>query len=212
MIKSQPVSIIIVKKNASLQSLSIKDFKEDELFKKCGFKKADDFKKQTVWNIKHDGINYSIIMYGKNVGRANNENKYEFPPPVDTQIFFGCCCIVAVNKTDDKPVSLTLKNWELIYEKLFGGFEDLSKKSDGSTDEDEMSQIPKERQTKTGYLKDEFVVDDTSDSDLENDSSSESNLSLEEMYNDVIDDNNTEELFAIEDNGSELSEESYDTE
>lgn len=210
MIKSQPVSIIIVKKNASLQNLSIKDFKEDDLFKKCGFKKADDFKKQTVWNIKHDGINYSIVMYGKNTGRANNENKYEFPPPVDTQLFFGCCCIVAVNKTDDKPVSLTLKNWELIYEKLFGGFEDLSKKSDGSSDEDEMSQIPKERQTKTGYLKDEFVVDDTSDSDLENDSSSESDLSLEEMSNDVID--NTEELFAIEDIGSELSEESYDTE
>jgi hypothetical protein len=210
MIKSQPVSIIIVKKNASLQNLSIKDFKEDDLFKKCGFKKADGFKKQTVWNINHNGINYSIVIYGKNVGRANNENKYEFPPPVDTQIFFGCCCIVAVNKTDDKPISLTLKNWELIYEKLFGGFEDLSKKSDGSTDEDEMSQIPKERQTKTGYLKDEFVVDDTSDSDLENDSSSESDLSLEEMSNDVID--NTEELFAIEDIGSELSEESYDTE
>jgi hypothetical protein len=210
MIKSQSLSIIIVKKNASLQNLSIKDFKEDDLFKKCGFKKADDFKKQTVWNIKHDGINYSILMYGKNTGRANNENKYEFPPPVDSQLFFGRCCIVAVNKTDDKPVSLTLKNWELIYEKLFGGFEDLSKKSDGSTDEDEMSEIPKERQTKTGYLKDDFVVDDTSDSDLENDSSSETDLSLEEMSNDVID--NTEELFAIEDIGSELSEESYDTE
>lgn len=210
MIKSQSVSIIIVKKNASLQNLSIKDFKEDELFKKCGFKKADDFKKQTVWNIKHDGINYSILMYGKNTGRANNENKYEFPPPVDTQLFFGCCCIVAVNKTDDKPVSLTLKNWELIYEKLFGGFEDLSKKSDGSSDEDEMSEIPKERQTKTGYLKDDFIVDDTSDSDLENDSSSETDLSLEDMPNDVID--NTEEIFVIEDIGSELSEESYDTE
>ena len=190
MSKAQSISIIIVKKNGSLNSLNIKEFKEDELFKKCGFKKADDFKKQSIWNIKHDGINYSIIMYGKNNGRANNENKYEFPPPVDTQLFFGCCCIVAMNKTDDilKPVNLTLQNWKLIYEKLFGGFSDLSKKtiSDDSTDEDEMIKIPKELQTKNGYLKDDFVVDDSTDSEEDDDSSSETDSSQDDLSNDVI--------------------------
>lgn len=210
MSKAQSISIIIVKKNGSLNSLNIKEFKEDELFKKCGFKKADDFKKQSIWNIKHDGINYSIIMYGKNNGRANNENKYEFPPPIDNKLFFGNCCIVAVDKTDDhiKRVSLTTKNWENIYEKLYGGFEDLTIKSisDDPEDQDEMKQIPKELQTKTGYLKDEFVVDDSGDSELDDMSISETEVSVSDESDNIID------QVTIGDIGSELSEESYDTE
>ena len=37
------LNIVIVEKNASLKSLQIKDFKEEELFKKCGFNKGEDF-------------------------------------------------------------------------------------------------------------------------------------------------------------------------
>ena len=32
-------SILIVEKGGNLKSLSVKDYQEDELFKKCGFKK-----------------------------------------------------------------------------------------------------------------------------------------------------------------------------
>ena len=86
---SQPLNIIIVEKNATLKLLSIKDFKEEELFKKCGFKKADDFVKQTQWNVKMDGIKYLIEVHAKTDGRANSENKYDFPPPIDSKLFFG---------------------------------------------------------------------------------------------------------------------------
>ena len=44
---SQPLDIIIVERLGSLKILSIKDFKVEELHKKCGFKKAEDFNKQT---------------------------------------------------------------------------------------------------------------------------------------------------------------------
>jgi len=206
MIKGQSISVIIVKKDGSLQNLTIKDYKEEELFKKCGFKKADGFKKHTEWKVKHDGIDYGIIMYGKDKGRANNENKYEFPPPIDTTLFFGSCCLVAV-KMDVTPVNLTLPHWKIMYEKLFGGFEDLTR-NDTTDDEDEMKHIPKEKQTKSGYLKDEFVVDDTSDSEESDETLSETELS--DGQADVID--NTSEQYIIEDIGSELSEESYDTE
>ena len=40
---SQPLNIVIVEKNGSLKSLAIKEFKLEDLFKKCGFKKAEDF-------------------------------------------------------------------------------------------------------------------------------------------------------------------------
>ena len=51
---SQPLTIIIVEKTGTLKSLAIKDFKLEELFKKCGFKKSDDFIKQVEWNSKYD--------------------------------------------------------------------------------------------------------------------------------------------------------------
>lgn len=54
---SQPLNIIIVERTGTLKMLAIKDFKEDELFKKCGFKKAEDFLEQTVWTAKYDGKN-----------------------------------------------------------------------------------------------------------------------------------------------------------
>ena len=57
---SQPLNIIIVERLGTLKSLSIKDFKEEELFKKCGFKKAEDFISQIEWNVKYESKKYFI--------------------------------------------------------------------------------------------------------------------------------------------------------
>ena len=103
-----PLDIIIVEKTGVLKSLSIKDFKEDELFKKCGFKKQEQFIKHTEWNIKEKGIQYTILVYGKTDGRANSENKYDFPPPIDNTLFFGNCAIIAKNKNIFINLSLDL--------------------------------------------------------------------------------------------------------
>jgi len=162
----QPLNIIIIEKNASLKNLSIKDFREEDLYKKCGFKKAHDFTKQTEWKVKLDGDKYLVQVYAKTEGRANNENKYDFPPPIDTQLFFGNCAIVAkkVENNDienSKYTNISLDLWEKIYEKLFGGFEDLAATAEEDENEiDELKNIPKDKKTKSGYLKDGFVVDD----------------------------------------------------
>ena len=92
---SQPLNIIIVERTGTLKSLAIKDFKLEELFKKCGFKKADDFIKQVEWNAKYDSKKYYIEVFAKTDGRPNSENKYDFPPPIDTKLFFGSCAILA---------------------------------------------------------------------------------------------------------------------
>ena len=98
---SHPLNILIVERLGSLKLLSIKDFKEEELFKKCGFKKSEDFIKQAEWNIKYEGEKYIINLFAKCEGRPNSENKYDFPPPIDTKLFFGSCAIVASFKNDD---------------------------------------------------------------------------------------------------------------
>jgi len=209
---SQPLTIIIVEKTGSLKSLSIKDYKVEELYKKCGFKKADDFIKQVEWSAKYDGKKYFIEVFAKKEGRANSENKYDFPPPIDTTLFFGSCAILAYLKQSDGSKSytdLSLPLWNKIYEKLFGGFEDLAATAaEDEAEEDELTNVPKEKKTKQGYLKDGFVVD-SSDTE-ENISGSVSDEDIEDI--EVDDNEESEEEIVIEDLGSELSEESYDYE
>ena len=115
---SQSLSIIIIDKSASLKLLTVKDYKEEELYKKCGFKKADDFTLQVEWPVKLDGQKYSIYMYGKLNGKANMENKYDFPPPVDKNLYFGSCAIVGMIRDDSNNksfINLTLELWNKIY-------------------------------------------------------------------------------------------------
>jgi hypothetical protein len=217
MSQSQPLNIIIVEKTGQLKLLSIKDFKEDEIFKKCGFKKSEDFKKQTQWNIKINGVNYIVSVYAKTAGRANNENKYDFPPPIDTKLFFGNCGIIAKKQKlhGDGQVeytNLSIELWEKMYEKLFGGFEDLAVTAIEDENEiDELKNVPKEKKTKSGYLKDGFVVDSSDTEDEEYDGSSEDEDDDEYETTETSQEENKEgDEMELEDVGSELSNDEYD--
>jgi hypothetical protein len=211
---SQPLNIIIVERTGTLKLLSIKDFKEEELFKKCGFKKSEDFLKQTEWNVKYDSKKYYIQVFAKTDGRANSENKYDFPPPIDNKLFFGCCAIVAYIKNSDGTklyTNLSLQIWGKIYEKLFGGFEDLAATAaEDENEEDELANVPKEKKTKQGYLKDGFVVDSSDADESASVTGSEDNESYESEETDETKKDGEENDNLMDNIGSELSEESYD--
>jgi len=198
---SVPLTIIIVEKTSILKTLSIKDFKIEELYKKCGFKKSNNFIKQCEWNIKFDGKKIYIEVYGKTEGRPNSENKYDFPPPFENLLFYGNCVILTyIKKTDGTKIytNLTIQLWKQYHDKLFGGFDDLSSTAiEDENEEDELTHISKDKKTKEGYLKDGFVVDGSSDIEENSDNEDFDNI---ESFEENIDD----EL------GSELSEESYD--
>jgi hypothetical protein len=171
--------LLIIDKTGSIKELNVKTYSEDELYKKAGFKTADGFELATSWDVTVGGKKYFISVYGKKKGRAGQENKYDFPPPIDTTLFFGSCLLV--NHPEGEEVgSVTTSEWEKIYEHLFGGFEDLGSEDsdDESEDEDEDELIPK---TKTGYAKDGFVVDDDekeSDGDDETESDEEIHIKV----------------------------------
>jgi hypothetical protein len=214
--KSNSVNIIIVEKNASLKMQTIKDFKEDELYKKCGFKKPDGFIQQTQWSIKLTGSKYLVQVYAKTEGRCNSENKYDFPPPIDTKLFFGNCAITAKKQDTNgdgnfKNTNLSLELWEKMYEKLFGGFEDLTLTvAEDENEIDELADLPKDKKTKDGYLKDGFVVD-SSDTDDESSQCNDDNSEVDADEDD-IDELNCKEELDLEMLGSELSEDEYDYE
>jgi len=148
------VTVLIVEKSGNIKEQNIK-FDENELYKKAGHSSQTGFKCYAEWNIENlNDKSYNIFVYGKTNGRANSENKYEFPPPIDNTLFFGNCVIV--NKHNNIPVSITSDEWDDIYEYLYGGFEDLGDE-DSDEDEDDDEGIPLTRQ---GYAKDGFIVDD----------------------------------------------------
>lgn len=210
---AQNISVVIVEKTGTLKSLTIKDYKEEELYKKCGFKKPDGFSKQTEWGVKLEGKKFIVAVYAKSDGKANSENKYDFPPPVDTALFFGSCALVCSIKKDDSTweiVSLSLEQWEKMYEKLFGGFEDLAATcAEDENEEDELANVPASKKTKQGYLKDGFVVDSESSDDKDDFGSEDEDEEEEEETSEDVD--GVDDGLELEDIGSELSEEEYES-
>jgi hypothetical protein len=213
-----PLNVVIVEKDGNLKSLRVKDFKLDDLYKKCGFKKSDDFIKQCEWKLRHKNETIYVNCYAKAKGLANSENKYDFPPPIDTVLFFGACALVGYNK-EREVIDLTVEMWEKFYEKLFGGFEDLAKTAKlDELEEDELANVPKKMKTKNGYLKDGFVVDDalsslehteSNEDDDEEASYEDDDESSTQTENIDDDDSSSEESWETQDD-NELAEEAYD--
>lgn len=108
--------IIIIDKMGELKTLNVKNYCEEELFKKCGFKKENDFTIQTKWNVILNGNNYLISMYGKTVGKKNFENIFKFPYPIQNKTFYGSCALVC--ELNENKINLTIPLWNEIYEKL----------------------------------------------------------------------------------------------
>jgi len=125
------------------------------LYKKCGYKTNNQFNKEHTWNIKLKNHTYNIVLYAKPDGRAGNENKYDLPPPKDTNLYFDTMALVSENG------DLTKSLWDKLYERLFGGFYNLDEyASEDENESDELDEYPDEMKTRSGYLKDGFVVSD----------------------------------------------------
>jgi hypothetical protein len=217
-------TFLIVEKTGSLKEVSVKSINKDEIYKKCGFRKPDGFECRTTWkNVKVGNQNYSVQLWARDDGKADTENKYDFPPPVDNTLYFGNCALVQVlNNNHDSFTSLSKDLWLKIYEALFGGFEDIGDENDDD-EPDELDAIKKDMKTKkTGYLKDGFVVDSDEEeevvaSDVDEESDEDDDDSDEDVSEDDNDCDETDAKSDLVDNesdnisaGSELDEESYD--
>lgn len=201
-------SIIIIKSNGSVQETKIRSLPSlspEHLFNKCGFRKQNGFDLKHTWNnIKISNEKINISLFGRESGKAGHENKYDLPPPVDNKLFFNTIGLVR-HTNDNKPLDLSIGLWNLVYEKLFGGFEDLSKTQLlDEMEPDELSNIDDKHKTKNGYLKDGFVVDDSDNLTSPTSTLSEKSLTSSE-------DEDSDMNYQSDDN-SELEEEEYEYE
>jgi hypothetical protein len=158
-VKEQAVSIVLIETNGTIKTLKTKEVSLDTLYKKCGFRVNEDFLCRHTWALTLKGTKeqYKVSLWGKKTGKANFENKYDLPPPLDKELFFGTCALVRTS-SEGILLDLTKETWLKIYEQLFGGFEDIGNEDEFS--EDELENVDPALLTKDGYLKDDFVVSD----------------------------------------------------
>jgi hypothetical protein len=170
---SGSIPIVVVERNGDLRASRIESYAPLELSKKCKHKTHAGFEVRAEWAYSGtDAADRFIVeLWARDDGPAGHENKYEFPPPVDTLLFFGACALVAKDMSSHHHIiPLTLEKWEKMYEFLFGGFDTLATCEDDDDDEcDELDSMPAHRKTKDGYLKDGFVVDVGGDDDEDED-------------------------------------------
>lgn len=217
--------VVTINKSSSIKTENVKNFNINDLYKKCKFRKKNDFGLRHTWNYKK---NYYSI-FSKNKGRANSENKYDLPPPLDNELYFGSMVVIKhTNKIpkNNQVVDFDDKEWLKLYEHLFGGFEDLGDEDSLSEEED----IPDELKTKHGYLKDGFVVssdaedddddyvpidddDEEDDEDVsETDEEADYGGGTDDELEDLLEDDDEDDDFVNdedEDPASELSEDEY---
>jgi len=164
--------VVLIDKKGTVITKQVKNCSIETLYKKCKCRSNQDFEQRHTWPYKD---NY-ISLYARDNGRANTENKYDLPPPLDTVLYFGTMVLVGHSKeaiNNEELVDITKEDWLALYEKLFGGFEDLNSEMESS--EDELKDIDPDLKTTSGYLKDGFVVDDNALDDESEDYIADSN-------------------------------------
>ena len=72
---------------------------------------------QVNWVVTIEDSYHNVELYAKDTGRANFENKYDFPPPIDTLLLFGDCLLLNRDK-EGVVQDLHVGDWEKIYEKV----------------------------------------------------------------------------------------------
>jgi len=218
-------SIVIVEKGGDLKALEYKSTSTDELYKKCSFKKSEGFGKVAEWTYSKKCENMiTVELWARSDGQANQENKYDFPPPADNELFFGNCALLA-RDSNMSIIDLSVERWNRVYEHLFGGFETLADNEDEDEDEeDELDNVPSSMKTKDGYLKDGFIIEDAlEDADAEadadgdadadadgDDTSSDNENECENEDTTSSDDDNDNESDNGSDGSSELTSEEYE--
>ena len=127
------------------------------------------------------------------------KNKYDLPPPLDKKLYYGSLLIIKHDTKElnnENVLDFSVKEWLELYERLFGGFEDLN--DDDSYSEEE--EIPAHLKTKEGYSKEDgFIVSD-------NEEDNDEDYIPDEDVNEIVGDEETTEEDEAEDNMGHDSE------
>ena len=60
--------LVIVTKGCDIKEVNAKSVDENELYKKCNYRKPNDFEMLTEWKTKISGEKFKVRCYGKKTG------------------------------------------------------------------------------------------------------------------------------------------------
>ena len=135
------VKIVIVEKNGELITSTVNEL--SDIFKKCNFRKEDGFQLRATWNVSVELQTFTVQLYSKTEGKSQTINKYDFPSPVDNEIYYGRCALIQV--IDDKMVDLEIETWMTIYDHLNSensSINEIEEEIDEITAESELEEEP----------------------------------------------------------------------
>ena len=70
------MKFITVSKFGTIKNVTMRSNDINNIYKKCGIKNNNNFSKHCSWEIKINNKKNIVSIYGKDSGRALNENKY----------------------------------------------------------------------------------------------------------------------------------------
>lgn len=197
------VKVVVIEKNGDCKTQELKKCIFSDLYKKCGFRNDNNFQKRISWKIVYKKNNLFINLFAKDNGRATTENKFDLPPPIDSNLYFGNMILIAcTNKnTEENCIDLDVDMWCKIYETLMGGFEDITNTDD---EEEEEEYVPPELLTKHGYKKDGFIVSDDEDEDDDDEDEDDDDEDEDDDEEDDEDDNDEDDEDDEDDDGEDV--------
>jgi hypothetical protein len=186
------VQILKIEKSASIQTDKLLNI--DGLYKKCGFRKIDGFEKITYWSQNINNININVELWGRLSGKGAIKNDYVFPSNFDKTIY-GNCCLIAKSSSPDALIDLTTDMWEHLCNKLNGVI--IAEKKE----------LPK---TPTKDTSQKIDIDTTNNSTSKNSNVKNDNAyNLDGQQTDNSDNDTSSEISNMEEEDSELKEDSY---
>lgn len=105
------IEILKILKNSSIQIDNINENDiPNTLFKKCSFRKNDNF--INIFNINYK--NYIFEIWGKNKGKENQLNNFNFIKYFSTKIYGDCIVLL---KKDNNYNNFDFLKWQKLFEK-----------------------------------------------------------------------------------------------
>lgn len=150
--KDKSINEIKIPSNLNIDRLDFNKLKNFEIGKGNIYERECDYE----WNEK------IISIFASSDGKVNTENQYDFPPPIDSQLYFGN--VLAICHINNKLTSFSEEDFKSFYDDAMGGFESLGDE-DSYSDEEEADSDDSIRQ---------FIVDDSVDVEVEEGSATES--------------------------------------
>ena len=122
------IEVLKILKDASIKIESINEADiSSNLFKKCSYRKNDNF--VNIFNINYK--NYEFEVWGKNKGKENVINNFNFTKYFSSKIY-GDCLILLKN---NNYINFDLLIWQKLFEDEITNIESSSDDEDNDKDE-----------------------------------------------------------------------------